>query len=143
MRIHTSDSVTYSTIFDAAKFAGVQVDVTNHNSRTHETAWEVKLTGSSNRRPNNRGTWRDNDDYAATWDEWGMFLGFIFWIDPDTRCGSVKYPAYDGAADFEYKTDCRFIANHKPENLHGDHRWTVGVPGEQSCKTCSAVRRWL
>lgn len=143
MRIHTSDDVTYSTLFEAAKFAGVGLDVDNHASRTHDTAWEVKLTGSSSRRPNNRGAWRDNDDHAATWDEWGMFLGYIFWTDPDARCGSAKYPNYAHAADFEDKTDGRFIADHKPDDLHGDHTWDFVAPGVRACRNCSATHRWM
>lgn len=142
MRIHTSNDVTYSTIFDAAKFAGVGIDVDNHASRTHDTAWEIKLTGSSSRRPNNRGAWRESDDHAATWDEWGMVLGYIFWIDPAARVGSVTRPAYADATDFEFKTDYRFAANIKPDDLHGDHTWDLVAPGERECRNCSAVHRW-
>lgn len=139
MRIHTSEDVTYSTIYDAARFAGVDVEVTQHGSRTHETAWEVSLTGSSRRRPNNRGKWQDDDSYAATWDEWGMFIGYVFWIDPEARCGSAKYPAYANAVDFEDQTDRRFIANVKPDDLHGDHSWQSSF-GYRSCRHCSAAQ---
>lgn len=146
MRIHT-DSLTASDIYAAAAHAGggdyrtspVLVDVTEHGSRKRARAFNVSLTGTSSRRTNggNRGA---GDDYAATWDEWGMFLAELFRRDPDATIPG----AYDTSGDFDYKTGCRFDTL-TPAEQHGGsgHRWEfTGTPGARSCKTCDAVQRF-
>lgn len=74
---------------------------------------------------------------AATWDEWGIFLGHIFDLDPEAKCW-----AYKDAADFNFQTDGRFEDGDIPADMHGDHRFEVGVPFYQKCKNCTAVKRW-
>lgn len=140
MRIHTNEN-TYSNVFDAARAANVDVDVTEHGSRTHERAYEVKLEGSSNSRPN---FWDgDPNVYAATWDEWGVFLAHLFRVDPAMRAGGTeKRPAYRDEADFEHQTDERFSDLVMPEDTHKRHRWQYNPGmGAHSCSDCSAIKR--
>lgn len=140
MRIHTNEN-TYSNVFDAARAAGVEVDVTEHDSRTHERAFEVKLYGSSTSRPNFWGG--DPSKFAATWDEWGVFLAHLFWVDPEARAGgTVRSPAYASEADFAYKTDWRFEDRVLPEDTHKRHNWQpLGYGYALRCSSCSAIMR--
>jgi hypothetical protein len=135
MRIHTNADM--QAIYHAETVAGVQIDnLTPHGSRKSTRAFEVLLTGDSNRRPNG-GSYGAGNSYAATWDQWGVFLAKIFEIDPDASCW-----AYENAADFHYKTSTRF-AEGWPEDAHGDHTFRFqGVAGQQSCTKCSATKRW-
>lgn len=140
MRIHTN-SLTVTDLAEAGKRAGagVQVLFTWHGSRKRAQAWDVSLTGTSSRRTNagNRGA---GDDYAATWDEWGMFLAELFRRDPEATIPGV----YDTAGDFDYKTGCRFD-DLTPDQQHGGsgHRWEfAGTARARSCKTCDAVQRF-
>jgi hypothetical protein len=141
MRIHTD--ATRETIHRAAILAGVQlVKCEQHKSRTHDRAFEVSLRGDSRRRPN---FYNGDGTYAATWDQWGIFLAEIFTADEEARAGgSVKRPVYADADDFDYKTGNRFPGHgERPADMHGDHtfRWQ-GVAREQSCTQCDAVVRW-
>jgi len=140
MRIHT-DIITRGGIPGAGVAAGLyphNLDVSEHGSRTHARAFEVHLTGTSHRRPNNRGT---SDDYAATWDEWGMFLADLYRLDPGMMCGNAKHPTYCDADDFDYQTAGRFDTL-TPADQHRDHGFRyAGVSCEQACG-CGAVRRW-
>lgn len=47
--------------------------------------------------------------WAATYDEWGWFIGEIFLMDPSARFGS-----YDGAMDFYEQTGGRFRPSAVP-----------------------------
>jgi hypothetical protein len=150
MRIHT-DTLTTRDIFDASRIARVTFDrFTEHGSRSRKRAFDVTLTGESNRRPNN-GTshqTKGGDDFAATWDQWGVFLAVLFSRDPD-----MVTPYYADANEFHGQTAHRFDAEvHRtdadqtqwwPTDAHGDHHFKYdGTPYEQKCTKCTAVRRW-
>jgi len=148
MRIHT-DILTEADIHDAAREARVSYaggGFTRHGSRSRDHAFNVLLTGESKRRPNG-GNYGAADDYAATWDQWGVFLAVLFDRDPN-----MKTPYYVDAHDFHVRTNDRFNPDgndraeglgYWPADAHGDHRFEyAGVPREQSCKKCSAVVRW-
>jgi hypothetical protein len=146
MRIHCSNDVTTSTIYAAARHARVDVTITEHGSRSRDHAFNVKLEGESRRRPNG-GASGAGSGYAATWDQWGVFLAFIFDVDPRTKCW-----AYANVWDFDAKTRYRFSPDGNdraegsdfwPNDAHGDHRFEfAGVPRQQSCTKCSAVQTW-
>lgn len=106
----------------ALALPGVDVDVTARGSRSHARSLDVYLTGTSSRRPNNRG---NGDDYAATWDEWGMFLARLFAADPDMVAGTVANPIYACAAHFHWATGSRFYSL-TPDKQHRNHRWEYG-----------------
>jgi hypothetical protein len=104
-----------------------------HGSRTHPRAYEVQLgTWEKDslpkgyrdqngqqlhvRRFKNTGDRGASSGYyggavwAATWDEWGWFIAFVFAADPDARFG--HYASY---ADFTVKTGGKFGLEPTPE----------------------------
>lgn len=114
MRLH-SRCLTGTDIRDAATYASasregeVFLTVRAFKSRSHGTAYEVRLAGdgSVNRRRTNTGTtgasggWESA--YAASWSQWGHFLGYLFELDPAMRAGD-----YADAADFHRQTAGQF-----------------------------------
>ena len=146
MRIH-SDILSRTDVTNAARTALAYFDsLTEHGSRKRDHAFEVKLRGGSNRRPN---FYNGSGDYAATWDQWGVFFSVLYDRDPNMVCGS----AYSDREDFDLKTSGRFAAffgsrdetgNYWPADAHGDHTFRYsGTPRQQECTKCSAVQRWL
>lgn len=135
MRIHT-DKLTTGDFYDAARKAGVTIDRNGmHGSRSRAHAFDFILSGSSNRRQNFGG-----DGQAATWDEWGIFLSWLFAVDPDATVPGV----YDGLGEFERKTFARFSEGDHPVDMpvhHGkNHRWEFVAPFVFACKNseCAA-----
>jgi hypothetical protein len=61
---------------------------TRHGSRSHGTAWEVRLQGDGS--VQRHRTQHDRDAYAASYDSWGWFLGHLFIIDPTMIAGPYK-----------------------------------------------------
>lgn len=103
MRLHTN-VIEYTDIAKAAHFSTGQGEgfvytdkVERHGSRSRNHSFDVLLEGdgTTNKRRRNG----EPEKYAATWNQWGWFLGFLFNIDPDMKCW-----AYDGANDFHEKT---------------------------------------
>lgn len=110
MRIHT-DNITLRDVFEAARIAGVEFGRCDQKgSRSRARAFDVTLRGDSNRRPNH-GTSRSADrfdcgEYAATWDQWGVFLSVLFDLDP------LAFTPYDAdRASFHERTADRFQAS--------------------------------
>ena len=154
MRIH-ANTLTLADIHAAAKLARVDYEVTSHGSRSRGHAFNVKLTGESRRRPNGGNYGADRDDYAATWDQWGVFLAELF-----ARDASLTIPsAYADGEEYARRTADRFgapeavmtsngyverfVAYGWPADAHGDHTFRFqGIPGEQGCTKCSAIQRW-
>lgn len=155
MRIHT-DNLTTGDLMDAAKIARVEIDWTSHGSRSRDHAFEVRLTGESRRRPNSGQYGATRDAYAATWDQWGVFLAELFQRDATATIPS----AYRDGEAFANHTGDRsgapevvmtadgyaeeFKSYGWPEDAHGDHRWEhAGRGREQSCtsaRQCGAGR---
>lgn len=149
MRIHTS--LPMQAVLDAGTIAHVQFNkLSQHGSRSHDHAFEVTLFGSSNFYTN-PGTGGRNwtydghfihDGHAATWDEWGIFLGHLFQADPAIKCR-----AYDGAKDFHFKTNWRFDYDEGGldwDDQHRNHQWEYAAPMVNTCKGkhCTARRSW-
>ena len=142
MRIH-SDSLDALEIRKAARIAGVAFTRFNlKGSRSHTGAFDVILTGSSTRRQNSN----DNPDYAATWDEWGCFLGTLYAIDP-----AMVTPYYSSADHFHWITNGRYRATVGDDFERGhNHRWefsgesATGAYMVHGCARdgCDAVRRF-
>jgi hypothetical protein len=140
MRIHT-DTLTYADMHYAARdLPEVFVDVTKHDSRKRDHAFELVLSAAprKGRRHRNTGS-RGADTYeaAAYWDEWGIVLAHLFTVDPNATCW-----AYDGAEDFHHKTGNRFRDLDTLE-IHPHHRFDTYDPATNgtSCK-CGASRTW-
>ena len=148
MRIHT-DSLAIADLLAAQQRAGdgVTCKAEQRGSQKRDAAWEVKLYGTSTRRPNDRGAWRaDGDVHAATWDEWGMFLAELFRRAPNATEPGV----YESAEHFHWATDERF-QTLMPADQHGGtgHKWQyAGGAGAADnsysihmCQGCDAERR--
>lgn len=110
MRIHT-DNLGHAAIRHAADYAGVSVELLEaRGSRKRDHAFEVALSGSS---PYNGGSSKVEWPYkAATWDEWGQFIDYLFTLEPDAIIGH-----YDGDADFMIKTADEV---YRVQTYHGD-----------------------
>ena len=168
MRIHT-DHLTESNIYNAARFARVDVvKLARHGSRSRDHAFDVKLEGESRRRPNGGCSGAGYaSGYAATWDQWGVFLAILFDVDPgmftpydsnrhafrvrtDRRFDgdivgegvSTNYHVVNGRAADHRVTVHRLGSSYWPTDAHGDHTFRFsGVARSQSCTKCSAVIR--
>ena len=133
MRIH-SNALDINDIYQATNgLPGVHVEVMPKGSRSHATAFEVRLTGNSTRRT------MDGRDQAATWDEWGVFIAGVYEVDPAAVFGSVKTPNYRDSNHFHAVTRYRFDANELPSDTHQQHRWEYDLAtGINQCSKCSA-----
>lgn len=122
MRIH-SDKITTADVRDAARRAAANpVRLTEHRSRKRDHAYDVILEGHAPHRINSA---EFGDLNAASWDAWGIFLAYLFEIDPAAECW-----AYDGWSDFHRKTGDRFhvasggvASASDPRFQHTHHRW--------------------
>jgi hypothetical protein len=109
MRIHVSKEIGFNQLHAAARYASKgghgNVSLDNsalHGSRTHDHAHEIRLTGDGSvnrRRPNTGQYGADPSEYAASYDSWGWFFGFLYAIDPTMSCYN-----YADADDFHAKT---------------------------------------
>jgi hypothetical protein len=141
MKIH-SDTLTEPALHHAAVRAGSGVEVTyaKKGSRSKDHAFDLSLTGTSSRRPNS-GRYGAGDDYAATWDEWGMFLNHLYELDPEMEC-----PYYKDRDDFNFQTGSRFLTL-TPEQQCKNHKWeyqgtaATGAYYFYECRKCEAIRR--
>lgn len=142
MKIH-SDHLDALEVRKAATVAGVAFTRFNlQGSRSRANGFDVILTGSSPRRQNG-GT-----DYAATWDEWGIFLAALFAVDP-----AMVTPYYDNAEHFHWSTGGRFLpGNLRPSTRctrKGGHKWewagqtATGSYTVHECECGAIMRRML
>ena len=106
---------------------------------------QSEVLRESRRRPNSGNYGADRDVFAATWDQWGVFLQILFDADPDLTIPR----AYADRDEYVYRTDARFVkigggwGNYWPADAHGDHTFRyAGIPYMQACTKCSAVQRW-
>lgn len=136
MRIHTNDPQSArQAVQDALKvLPGVDATVSLHRSRSRRGAVNLTLTGSDGRTGHrvNSGVRGAGWQGAASWDEWGVVLAFIFNVDPDAFVKGV----YADADDFHDRTADRFEALALPSDSHPRHVWEYGNP--RTCKKCTA-----
>lgn len=143
MKLHT-DSVTSADIVRAADKAGTDFEVLESaGTRTRKSAFSVKLLGSSPHRPNSGYRGGDSDAHAASWDEWGIFLGALYALDADMVVAGGN--GYQSAAHFHWMTGYRFLGLSHADQ-HRRHKWEAdGDQGgyyQQSC-ACGAILRRL
>lgn len=151
MRIHT-DNLTEFDLYRAARDAKVTfVRLATYGSRSHKRAFDVVLSGSSPYRTQADG----RQDFAATWDEWGVFFANLFLRDESVMVGHKSW-GYRDQADFDRKTDERFTEVEPierpegktevravfPEDTHPRHKWRGIGDNSQACTKCSAIFRW-
>lgn len=157
MRIH-SNVISYTDIANATQgLQGVYASASQHKSRTHKAAFEVSMTGNSFYGRNTGKYGQDNSNgNAATWDEWGVFLGRLYVIDPEMVVGNAKNPIYASAEHFHWSTGNRFLSGMSnpsltmlPADTHPRHKWeyqgemVTGAYYVHACKKCSAIRRFM
>jgi len=125
----------------AARTAGVgftRFDL--KGSRSRDRAWDIILTGSSSRNQNMGG-----EDKAATWDEWGVFLGALFNLDPT----AVVPKVYEGGEHYHWSTGNRFLRPLSHEMRHRQHKWewtgrnVTGAYTVHECQCGALMRRML
>lgn len=136
MRIHTDNPQSArQAVQDALKvLPGVEATVRLHGSRKRAGAINLTLTGGDGRLGyrTNTGTHGAGYQGAASWDEWGVVLAFIFDVDPQAYVKNV----YADAEEFHDRTADRFAGKGLPEDTHARHAWTYGNP--RTCKKCTA-----
>lgn len=147
MRIHTNVN-QHEDIYAAARQAGVTlVRCSEHGSRSHARAFDVLLSGDSPYRLNTGGYGSHHDEQAASWDQWGIFLGALFDNDPKMKCW-----AYADASDFHVKTNWRFDMDdddavrspHHPRYRRTRHHFQGWhTPGPITCTISSHVVKGL
>lgn len=140
MKIHVSSNVNATTIHSAASESGVTVHgLTTHGSRTHDRAFNVYLSGSSNR-DSQQGGYK-----AATFDEWGVFFESLYRSDPTMYVANTYFDYHH----FNWTFNARYASM-----LDGDptlvkcrqHRWEweghnlTGAYSVQKCG-CNAILR--
>lgn len=139
MRLH-ADVLTRQDILDAAKDGPIAFErLTEHGSRSHARAFEVKLSGSGTHK-NDGAYGAQTDVQAATYDEWGIFLGRLYAIDPGMIVGTVKRPIYAGLNDFHYQTGERFdpVRGITWEQQHKKrHKWRTEWDYDEWIRTCN------
>jgi hypothetical protein len=141
MKIH-SDTLTHADVYRATTAAGmhgVRVEgLTYHGSRSRDHAFNVSLRGNSTRRPNPGTGSRTvyEDEYAATWDEWGMFIEALYTLDPNALVGQ-----YGPRHVFDEATAGRFDDLTADQACPG-HRWVFGGPMISRCSKCDATTNY-
>lgn len=139
MRIH-SDTLTVADLSMASRLAVVTFTTLDRKgSRKRDHAFEVKLSGDSPFRQNG-GT-----EYAATWDQWGIFLAYLYSRDPDMIAAaynkSIRPELQSSKGIFEYATGNRFD-DLTVQQSHRRHRWQPGALLCTSFCACGATQRW-
>lgn len=134
MKIH-SNTLTHGDVCCATKSAGMTgvylTEYEEKGSKSRTRRLDVSLAGTTHRR-NNTGVMGAGDDFAASWDEWGMFINALFARDSNAIVG--PYKSY---AAFQALTDHRFDSLTAPY-AHGDHKWHQGAKRVE-CADCSAT----
>lgn len=131
MRIHVNNVtetdlrniLTGSDLLRGVKF----LQLTPHVSRTHERAFEVRLTGSSHHRT------MKGEHEAATWDEWGVFINEVFNLDPTAKAGDYKTQI-----QFDQYTVFRFDEIRDRSEMCTQHKWGRFSFGYTHCVKCEA-----
>ena len=137
MKIHSS-ALDVLEIRKTAELAGVtftRFDL--KGSRKRAQGYDIILAGHSPRRQNG------GEDMAATWDQWGHFLGTLFDLDPE-----MVTPYYDNAEHFHWMTGGRFRDFDIADDHTKGHKWErhgTAVTGSYHVAECAcgAIQRWL
>lgn len=123
MRIHTNH-LTFEDMYAATRTRGMELRavVELRGSKSRKYAYDVFLSGSGRQ---SKAIALDGDP-AATWDEWGLYLEYLFYIDPDMIAGAYrgKNPKYTSKDLFEITTMERF-KNLRWNDSHKRHRWAL------------------
>ncbi len=80
--------------------------------------FEFFLSGSSPYRAQH-----DREEFAATWDEWGIVIDALYFVDPNARIGHYK-----NRADFFAQTQDALESNARYESVGGRKRTGMTAP---------------
>lgn len=150
MKLHTDTLAPRHIHAATGPLPGVYADVEPEGSRSRDHGYVIHLTADQRkgrRRTNNtghRGSGYESE-YAATWDEWGLFFAHLFTIDANLICGEN----YSGVDHYQWCTGNRFIGTGGILNVgtaHDQHRWVWDGSNhrwhQSTCKgKCGAIRR--
>lgn len=91
MRLH-SDILTLADISAALPPYVCLGKYSNFASRSRQCGFDISLTGHGARhtRKKNSGNHGAGDEYAASWDDWGVWIAALYDIDPDMIAGHYK-----------------------------------------------------
>ena len=136
MRLNTNHIEYADFALAVRELPGVKVTATEHGSRSHARAFDVRLEGNGT-----RAGYATKNHVGATWDEWGAFIAALYVIDPKALWGTPKSPVYLDSRDFHSATGWRFepTPGILPEDTHKRHRWLYLSPRVFQCAKCSAV----
>lgn len=127
-----SNQISRAQIVQAAVEAGVNFIDTNSRDgwfepireftpKAFQSGYEVFLTGSSPYNAAHQSHQGYQYEKAATWDEWGVFIAFLYDIDPAAQIGH-----YTGRENFRQVTRAeveRIATWHDPEGYQArSHR---------------------
>lgn len=101
MKIHT-DTLSVADFNNAARETGtILANIESAGSRSRRSAFNIYLSGSHS----NVSRHTVNGEYikAATYDEWGHFLAYIYDRDHNAICG-----VYKDKGDFHHKTEWNY-----------------------------------
>lgn len=130
MKIHSNVLTREDIIHAARNIAHCDItDLSERGSRSHKNRWDIKLSGDSLYNQN------FGDSKAATWDQWGIFLAYLFRLDP-----TVKTDMYSDVNNFHWITGERFISLTYPEQ-HKRHKWIPIGNDEFICDDCDSSMR--
>ena len=139
MKLH-SDILTRDDVTTAARKADMILETFGQGgSRSRKNSFTVIASGNSTRNA------MSNEFKAATWDQWGVFLGILFDIDPLLHTGKH---GYEDAVDYHNKTDDRFSSARRDQidvKSKHNHKWINAGAYYSECKSdfCTATVRWL
>ena len=97
---------------------GWYIPVREWTARDGRRAFEIFLSGTSRHRAQH-----DREEFAATWDEWGIVIDALFDIDPYAKIGQ-----YDGRHDFLDQTTEALVCNARYEAVGGRKRPDMTAP---------------
>ncbi|UTN91447.1 hypothetical protein SEA_OUTIS_84 [Gordonia phage Outis] len=107
-----------------------------HGSRTHPRAFDVILSGDASGY-HNTGCYGAGNDYAATYDQWGLFLAGLFARDESVRIPQI----YHNGEHFHWATGSRYRREiWTPESYHRGHRWGYSDTAATGSYTVSECR---
>ncbi len=139
MRIH-ADNLDSALVLAAARESDMIVEsFSEHGSKSRKKAFNILCSGNSTRNA------MSNSFKAATWDQWGVFLGILFDADETMTVPGV----YADSDCFYDQTFNRFVSGARPnidvKSSH-THRWiNSGSPRLSECKSdfCTAQMHWV
>ena len=108
MRLHT-DTITLEHLNAAVRAIpgkSVTMEWSTHGSRSKAHAFEIGLEGYGDRHTRQRNY--GDGGMAATWDDWGFFIAYLYEIDDDAFWGSASYKVYENAWKYHALTFDRF-----------------------------------